>query len=322
MVRLGVFTVLFGDRPLEETLDYVKAQGLDAVEIGCGGYPGKAHCDPDRLLGDESALRAFRDAIEGRELVISALSVHGNPLHPQAQDRERYRREFRQAVKLAARLGVERVITFSGCPGDHPGARWPNWVTCAWPPDYQEILKYQWEQEAIPYWREEVAFCRRHGVKMVALEMHPGFLVYNPETALRLREAVGPEIGVNFDPSHLWWQGIDPVRAIRTLGDAIFHVHAKDTAIDPVNFPVNGGLDYKPYSQELQRSWIFRSVGYGHDVSVWRAIISNLRLIGYDWVISIEHEDSLMSGDEGFRAAVLTLKQAIIREQPGRIWWA
>ena len=321
-MKLGVFTVLFGGRPLEEVLDYVKSRGLDAVEIGCGGYPGKAHCDPDRLLEDDEALQRFRRALESRGLLLSALSVHGNPLHPQQAERERYRREFRQAVRLAARLGVERVITFSGCPGDHPGARWPNWVTCAWPPDYQEILKYQWEQEAIPYWREEVEYCRRNGVKMIALEMHPGFLVYNPETALRLREAVGPEIGVNFDPSHLWWQGIDPVKAIRALGDAIFHVHAKDTALDPVNFPVNGGLDAKPYSQEIRRSWVFRSVGYGHDLSVWRAIVSQLRLVGYDWVISIEHEDSLMSASEGFESAVATLKQAIIRERPGPMWWA
>lgn len=321
-MKLGVFTVLFGGRPLEEALDYIKAQGLDAVEIGCGGYPGKSHCDPDRLLEDEQALRQFQATIESRGLLISALSVHGNPLHPQAAERERYRREFRQAVRLAARLGVERIITFSGCPGDHPGAKWPNWVTCAWPPDYQEVLEYQWEQEAVPYWREEVAFCKQNGVKMVALEMHPGFLVYNPETALRLRDAVGPEIGVNFDPSHLWWQGIDPVRAIRALGDAIFHVHAKDTALDPVNFPVNGGLDPKPYSNEIGRSWIFRSVGYGHGLSVWRAIVSQLRLVGYDWVISIEHEDSLMSANEGFEAAVATLKQAVIREEPGPMWWA
>ncbi|BAS27780.1 sugar phosphate isomerase/epimerase family protein [Limnochorda pilosa] len=321
-MKLGVLTVLFGNRPLEETLEYVKAQGLDAVEIGCGGYPGKAHCDPDRLLQDEGALRAFRAAVDSRGLAISALSVHGNPLHPQAAERERYRREFRQAVTLASRLGVERVNTFSGCPGDHPGARWPNWVTCAWPPDYQEVLRYQWEEEAIPYWREEMAFCRQQGVRMIGLEMHPGFLVYNPETALRLREAVGPELGVNFDPSHLWWQGVEPVHAIRALGEAIFHVHAKDTALDPINFPVNGGLDTTPYGREAQRSWIFRSVGYGHDLSVWRDLVSALRLVGYDWVLSIEHEDSLMSGQEGFEKAVATLKEAVIREAPGAMWWA
>lgn len=321
-MKLGVFTVLFGKRPLAEALNYIIKSGVEAVEIGCGAYPGKAHCDPDLLLSDRAALKTFRTEIESRNLTISALSCHGNPLNPNRELAARHIREFKQAVRLAAELGVERVNTFSGCPGDGPNATYPNWVTCAWPPEYQEIVEWQWNEVAVPYWKEEAAWCRSQGVRKIAFEPHPGFLVYNVETALRIREAVGPELGVNFDPSHLWWQGIDPVHAVRALGEAIFHVHAKDTKLDPLNFPTNGGLDYKPYSREIERSWVFRSVGYGHGLEVWRDIVSNLRLVGYDWVISIEHEDSLMSVDEGFRAAVSTLKGALIAEQPGAMWWA
>lgn len=321
-MKLGVFTVLFGQRPFSEALDYIVRNGVEAVEIGCGAYPGKAHCDPDILLKDPAALRQFRQEIESRNLTISALSCHGNPLNPNQAEAERHIGEFKQAVRLAAELGVERVITFSGCPGDSPTATYPNWVTCAWPPEYQKIVEWQWNEVAIPYWQQEVAWCKTQGIHKIALEAHPGFLVYNVETAQRLRSAVGPEIGVNFDPSHLWWQGIDPVLAIRELGDAIFHFHAKDTKLDAVNFPLNGGLDYKPYRQEIKRSWVFRSVGYGHGVEVWRDIVSNLRLVGYDWVMSIEHEDSLMSVDEGFRAAVSSLKSAIIAENPTAMWWA
>ena len=213
------------------------------------------------------------------------------------------------------------VITFSGCPGDHPGAKYPNWVTCAWPEDYLEILKYQWEEVAIPYWKEEAKFAREHGVK-IALEMHPGFIVYNPETLLKLRRECGDNIGANFDPSHLFWQGIDPICAVRELKGAIYHVHAKDTRLDPYNTSRNGVLDTKHYSLVGERSWVFRTVGYGHDYKFWKDFISALRETGYDYVLSIEHEDSLMSAREGFEKAVSFLKEVMLKETPGEMWWA
>jgi sugar phosphate isomerase/epimerase len=175
-------------------------------------------------------------------------------------------------------------------------------------------LEWQWNEKVIPYWQEETRFCREHGVDMISLEMHPGFVVYNPETLLRLREAAGPEIGANFDPSHLFWQGIDPLAAVRQLGPAIFHVHAKDTIIDPFNTPINGVLDTKPYADEVNRSWIFRTVGYGHDVKFWKDLVSNLRLVGYDYVLSMEHEDSLMSLREGLEKGVGFLRELILAE--------
>lgn len=320
-MKVGVFAVVFSRLPFEQALDYIHSVGVEAVEIGCGGYVGDAHCKPAELLADEGALAAFRQAVQQRGLTISALSAHANPLHPNPEIGEVHKAYVENAIRLAARLEVDTVVTFSGCPGGGPGDRHPNWVTCPWPPDFSETVQWQWEAVMIPYWQEVAQMAAREGVR-IAIEMHPGFCVYNVETALALREAVGPTIGVNFDPSHLFWQGVDPGHAIRALGEAIFHFHAKDTRIDPINTRVNGVLDVKSYRQFAQRSWIFRTVGYGHGEEVWRDMVSNLRLVGYDGALSIEHEDGLMSGREGFEKAVRFLQGLVIREQAGETYWA
>jgi len=320
-MKVGAFAVLLADRPLEQALDYLQSMGLEMVEIGTGGYPGNAHARPAELLADPAKLAAFKHAVDSRGFQISGLSCHGNSLHPQASIAAAHHEDFRNTVLLAERLGVERVITFSGCPGDSDRAEYPNWVTCPWPEDFSTIVKWQWEQKVIPYWREQAEFCRQHGVR-VALEMHPGFVVYSAETMLRLRDAVGDQIGANLDPSHLFWQGADPIEAVRALGSAVYYVHAKDTAIDRFNTGRNGVLDTKPYSDEVHRSWIFRTVGYGHDAKFWKDFVSALRLVGYDWVLSIEHEDSLMSVPEGLSKAVALLKESVITEKLTGMWWA
>lgn len=322
-MKIGVLTVLYGQLPFAEALDKIKSFGVDTVEIGCGGFPGKAHCDPEVLLADEGKLKDWKKALDDRGMSISCLSAHGNPLHPQKEIAEQYHKDWRNAIRLAEKLGIEIVTGFSGCPGDHEGAKYPNWVTCAWPTDFLEILKWQWEEKLVPYWEEEAKFAADHGVNKIAFEMHPGFSVYNPYTLMKLRDAVGPSIGANFDPSHLFWQGIDPVKAIRYLGerDAIFHFHAKDTAIDTWNAPVNGNLDIVPYTEMAKRSWLFRTVGYGHGYQVWKDMVSALKLVGYDYVLSIEHEDALTSIDEGLGKAVEFLKQVVMEESMDAAWW-
>lgn len=321
-MKLGVFTVLFAGRPFEEALDYIASKGLEAVEIGTGGYPGKAHCDPDALLDDPAKLKAFRQAVESRGLTISALSCHGNPLHPQKQIAREFHEAFVKTVDLAERLGVPVVNTFSGCPGDHEGALYPNWPVAPWPNEYQEILTWQWEQKVIPYWSEQGKYAAERKVK-IGLELHGGFSVHSPGTLLRLREAAGEAIGANLDPSHMWWQGIDPVQAVHILGraGAIHHFHAKDTTIDPINVNKHGVTDMQSYTLMLDRAWQFRTVGFGHDLKTWADILSALRLVGYDYVVSIEHEDGLMSVDEGFTKAVGNLQQVLLREPLGQMWW-
>lgn len=321
-MKLGVFTTLLSNLPLEEALKYFQSLGIQMVEIGCGNFPGNAHCNPEQLLESEEKRSEFAGLIQKYGMEISALSCHGNPVHPNKEIAERNDRVMRNTVLLAEKLGIHQINAFSGCPGDHAGAKYPNWVTCPWPDDFSEILEWQWNEVLIPYWKDFAAFSRAHGVHKIALELHPGFCVYNTHSLLKLREAVGPEIGANLDPSHLIWQGMDPVAVIKALGDAIFHFHAKDTRIDRYNVAVDGVLDTRHYSDEAHRSWIFRSVGYGNDYLYWKDIISALRVAGYDYAISIEHEDSLMSQNEGLSKAVSFLKQVLTFEGVGEMWWA
>jgi sugar phosphate isomerase/epimerase len=321
-MKVGVFSTILSHLPLEQALDHIASLKCDCVEIGTGAYPGDAHCNPVRLLADDGKLTEFVAAVRQRGLEISSLSCHGNPLHPDPALALDHHQAFQATVRLASRIDVQVVTTFSGCPGDHIGAKYPNWVTCPWPPDFRAILDWQWNEVAIPYWTEQTKFAADHGITKVALEAHPGFLVYNPETMLRLRDATGALLGANLDPSHFFWQGIDPVMAVRKLEGATHHVHAKDTLLYKVNGDYDGYLDTKPYSDEKRRAWIFRTVGYGHGAEFWTDFVSALRLCGYDGVLSMEHEDSLMSPAEGLRKGVEFLQSIILRDAKGAVTWA
>jgi sugar phosphate isomerase/epimerase len=320
-MKLGVFTPVFGHLDVKQMLAKVRSLAkIQAIELGTGCWPGRDHIDPDALLADTSKAREYRQLVADAGLTISALSCHGNPLHP---NRGRARADdevFRKTVRLAEQLEVPVVVTFSGCPGDSDEAAHPNWVTAPWPQEFLEILDWQWEKKAIPYWTGAARFAADHGIK-VALEAHPGFIVYNVETALRMRQATNAHLGVNFDPSHFFWQGVDVPAAIRALSGAIFHVHAKDVALDPRNVAVNGVIDAKSYRRTTERSWLFRSVGWGHDELEWKRIVSALRLSGYDYVMSIEHEDAFASVDEGLRSAVDLLSRVVLTEPPAEAWW-
>lgn len=311
-MKIGVFTVVLGSMHLEQVLDYLAGLHVEAVEIGTGGYPGSAHCPVDELLTSQRKVDDYLKLFSCRSITISSLSCHGNPLHPNRKIAAEHHEAFCKTIRLARRLGVEVVTTFSGCPGGARGDKQPNWVTCAWPPEFQEILDYQWNTVAVPYWRTATAFMKKHGISKVALEMHPGFLVYNPETLLKLRKAVGPFIGANFDPSHLFWQGIDACAAVRALKGAIWHVHAKDLAMHEWNSRRNGVLETKPGRDLNNRSWIFRTVGYGHSRQFWCDFMSNLRLVGYDGALSIEHEDRLINPREGLEKGIRFLDAIVL----------
>ncbi|GAC1357370.1 MAG: sugar phosphate isomerase/epimerase [Acidobacteriaceae bacterium] len=318
-MRLGVFTPLLSQLPLESVLPKLKALGITTVELATGNYPGDAHCKLS-MLEDGAALGRFQRLLEDHGVTVSALSCHGNALHPDAAKAKQAQEISRRTILLAEQMGVPVVVDFSGCPGDSPGAKAPNWVTCPWPPEYLDVLAWQWDEVVTPYWVKHAAFAAEHGVR-VAIEMHPGFVVYSPETMLRLRALAGPAIGCNYDPSHMFWQGIDPIAAVRELGEAIFHVHAKDTQMYAANLSRTGVLDTKPYTDERNRGWIFRTCGYGHGAEWWKEFVSTLRMYGYDNVLSIEHEDSLLSPEEGLTKAAQFLQDVVIREQPAAAWW-
>jgi sugar phosphate isomerase/epimerase len=318
-MNVGVFTPLLSDLALPDVLDKLRGLNINTLELGTGNYPGDAHCKLS-MLEDANALADFQVLLARRDINISALSCHGNPLHPDPARAAHDADVSRRTILLAEKLGIPVVVDFSGCPGDSPTATAPNWVTCPWPPEYLDVLKWQWEQVVTPYWVAHGKFAADHGVN-IAIEMHPGFVVHSPETMLKLRDIAGPSVGCNLDPSHLFWQNIDPIAAIRVLGDAIFHVHAKDTQLYPANLPRTGVLDTKPYTDERTRGWLFRTCGYGHDAQWWKEFISTLRMYGYDNVLSIEHEDSLLSAEEGLTKAAMFLNELVIREQPGAAWW-
>ena len=320
-MKLGVLTCMFGDKSLEDTLKYLAPLGVQMVELGSGGVVGKAHCNPEELLASPQKLTEFKDTLKRYNIEISGLSCHENLLHPNKGLADKFYTDLKETILLAEKLGIKCVMNFAGCPGDGPNATYPNWVVQPWPDDFEKLLHWQWEDVVIPFWTKAANYAEDHGVK-ICIEQHPGFVVYNPETMLKLRNACGNAIGCNFDPSNLFWQDIDIPTAIRELGDCIYHFHGKDSAVLLQNVRKNGRLDAKNYSNEKDRSWLFRTIGYAHDAQVWKDIMSELVRVGYDHVISIEHEDTLMTATEGLEKAIEFLKTVMIFEKSTGLWWA
>jgi len=320
---IGVHTPPLYGQSLDDALAYLHGIGVDAIEPGVGGHPGDTHMPREEYLDDDEAQNHLSDLLDEYEMRISALATHNNPLHPDDETAEEADTELREAIELADQLDVGTVTTFSGLPAGSPNDETPNWITAPWPDEHAEAHRYQWEEVAIPYWSNIADHAADHGVD-VAIEMHPNMLVYEPSGMLRLREETNDHIGANFDPSHLYWQNIEITDAIRFLGehDAIHHFHAKDTKVYDAQARTKGVLDTTPYDEEADRSWLFRSVGYGHGEEHWKDIVSTLRMVGYDGALSIEHEDSLTSSNEGLEKAVAMLQRAVFREQPGEAYWA
>jgi sugar phosphate isomerase/epimerase len=311
-IPIGVFDPVYKDLTLDEMLDKVSALGLEAMEIGTGGYPGSHHCPVDELVRDPTKARAWKRKFEDHNLQVATLSCHGNPVHPDRAHAARDIESFRQTVLLAERLEVIPVIVgFAGCPGGSPNDTQPNWITYRWPPEYKAMLDWQWKEKVIPYWKDAAKFAREHGIKRLAFEMHPNFVVYNPKTLLQLREAVGEEIGANCDLSHLFWQGCDPIEVIHLLGKngALFHAHMKDTVLYPENLGRYGVLNFVFEKEDLPNaSDAFRAVGYGHSASQWKAIVQAYMDVNYEGILSIENEDPILSGEVGVERAAYVLK--------------
>ncbi len=321
-MEVGVLTVPLGDQSLDEALSYLDGIGVDAVELGTGGFVGDDHLPREEYLDDEDAQADLRALLDEHGMRVSALATHNNPLHPDEERAERADTELREAIELADQLDVDAVTCFSGLPAGSEAGEVPNWITAPWPPEHGDALEYQWDV-ATDYWSDLAEHAADHDVD-VAIEMHPNMIVYEPHGMLRLREATNDRIGANFDPSHLYWQGISVTDAIRLLGDedAIHHFHAKDTKVYEEQAREKGVLDTAPYTDEPNRSWLFRSVGYGHGEDHWRDVVSTLRMVGYDGALSIEHEDSLTSAREGLEKGVDLLERVVFETQPGDAYWA
>jgi DNA-(apurinic or apyrimidinic site) lyase len=319
---VGVLTVPLGGESLDDALAYLASIGVGAVELGVGGYPGQDHVDRRALLNDKSARAALDETLDEHGLRVSALATHNNPLHPDEEQAATADEELREAIDLAAELDVNTVTCFSGLPAGGPDDEVPNWITAPWPTEHADAHEYQWEV-AVEYWSDLADYAAGQAVD-IAIEMHPNMLVYEPHSMRRLRDATNDRVGANFDPSHLYWQGIDVTDAIRFLGedDAIHHFHAKDTKVYEANARTKGVLDTDSYTEEADRSWLFRTVGYGHGEEHWKDVVSALRMVGYDGALSIEHEDSLTSSREGLEKAVDVLQRAVFETQPGDAYWA
>jgi sugar phosphate isomerase/epimerase len=310
-IPIGVFDPVYDQLSLDAMLDKVSALGFEAMEIGTGGYPNNRHCPLDELIADKAKAKAWVKKFEDRNIRVMTLSCHGNPVHPDAKHAQRDVDTFQKTVLLAEMLEVKVIVGFSGCPGGTPQDTQPNWITYRWPPEYAQMQDWQWKERLIPYWKGAAKFAREHGVKRLALEMHPNFSVYNPRTLMKLREAVGEEIGANNDLSHLFWQGCDPVEVIHFLGKqgAIFHAHMKDTVFFPENVAKYGVLNFAFATNELDlASETFRAVGYGHSASLWKSIIQAYMEIGYEGMLSIENEDPILAGEVGVERAAYVLK--------------
>ncbi len=310
-LEIGVFDAAFPKLSLDEMLDKFSAWGVEAVEMGTGGYPGSVHCPVQELLDDPTKLGAWKKKFEDRNIRVATLSCHGNPVHPDPAIAARDQETFHRTVLLAERLEVSVIVGFSGCPAGTATDTKPNWITYRWPPEYAAMQDWQWNEKLIPYWKQAAKFAREHGVHKLALEMHPNFCVYNPRTLLRLREAVGEEIGANCDLSHLFWQQCDAVEVIHMLGkqNAIFHAHMKDTVFYKDNVNHFGVLNFAFETKDLPlASETFRAVGYGHGASLWKEVIRAYMDVGYEGILSVENEDPILPGEVGVERALYVLK--------------
>ena len=320
-MKLGVISPNLMGVGFEEGLQYAQNLGLQAIEVAaCGPAASDIYCDRERLVADKGEVRRWLEAFERRGLEISALLAHGAPLSPNKRVADEYTRQFCQACDLMGMAGLTRMTILAGLPEGAEGDTAPNWVAFAEWADLRDIVKWQWEKRVLPYWREQSKVAADNGVTL-CFEMHGGDMVHNPITAKRLHDELGDVAACNLDTSHMWYQGIDPIEAIRFLGPLVRHVHAKDTFIHDHHARVRGLFDTASTEEPANRSWTYAPPGWGHDSLFWREFVATLRLVGYDDVLSIESESEYFDVREGVEKAVGFLKPIILERAVGPRWW-
>ena len=312
-MKIGLVTDSLGHLPRDEMLDTAQRLGIEGVEFNAANWTSAPHMNLKGLLGSAPERRDLLTAVKARGLDIIALNANGNQLHP--TEGETQSEALYDTIRLAGAIGVETVVLMSGLPEGAPSDKMPNWVVASWPPETQTMLKYQWEDRLLPYWRKLAAFAKEQGVKNLAVELHGSQLVYNVPGLLRLRTEIGPMVGANLDPSHLMWMGADPLAAIDALGSAILHCHAKDTFINAPVCATTSRLENGSLMNVPGRAWSYITLGYGHDEKWWKDFCYRLRMVGYDGWLSIEHEDVMLSREEGVKKSVALLR-AVAPSEP------
>ncbi len=310
-MKIGMLTDSLPHLGFDAMLESAATLGIECLEFACGNWSSAPHIELNRMLESSVARREFQAKVADRGLAISALNCSGNPLYPGTEGARQHDVTVK-TLKLARLLEIDRIVMMSGLPGG-PGDSNPNWIVTEWPPECRTILQYQWQEKIIPYWRNLAVVARDNGIKRICLELHGAQAVYNPSTLQRLRNVVGDIVGANYDPSHPMWMGADPLAAVRALGDAIYYVHAKDTRVKPIPAAIDGVLDTRPASEVGARCWNYVTLGFGHGEAWWRQFCAALRMAGYDDVLSIEHEDSLIDPLEGVRKSVELLRNVTYR---------
>lgn len=311
-MRFCLNTDCLGYMPFEEMLDTVASLGYESIEIACGNWSKAPHIDLDAMLASEETRKAYMDAIAKRGLVLEVLNCSGNQLAPNEEGKQ-HQEVVEKTFKLAGLLGIKKIVMMSGCPGGSAEDHTPNWIVTSWPPITTKILNWQWEEVLIPYWKKTIELAKTNGIEKIALENHGCQMVYNPETLIRLRDAVGPMVGMNLDPSHLFWMGGDPIEAARVLGEhgAIYHIHGKDSRPERRCWQPNGMLDTKPIDAFARRAWNYVAVGAGHDAKWWKEFFSVVRMSGYNDEVSLEMEDLTLSMLDGHLASLHVLREAL-----------
>lgn len=307
-MKLGFVSDSLGGMSRTEMLDHAQRMGVSGVEVNTCGWSTAPHFDLCGMLGNSAAQKAFLSEFDARGLEIISLNANGNPLHPTdpAQGQG-----LKDTIRVAGEMGITTVCTMSGLPAGSAEDRMPNWVVSSWPPETQAILRYQWEEVLAPFWSDIADLCRASGVERIALELHGNQCVYNVPSLFRLREMIGPVIGANLDPSHLFWMGADPLIAAETLGEAIYHVHAKDTFLNPPVQATTSLLENGSLMDIPARSWSYITLGFGHGEEWWRQFCYRLKMGGYDGWLSIEHEDVLLNSLEGLEKSVELLQRVM-----------
>lgn len=311
-MKLGFVTDSLSGQSLNELLDNAVRMGVDGIEVNTGGWSTAPHFDYKKMLSDKSERDAFMAELKSRGLEVASLNANGNPLHPTDKKQSEC---LKDTIRLAGEMGIKKVCTMSGLPAGNASDTMPNWVVSSWPPETQAILNYQWNDVLLPYWHEIVTLAKEVGVEQIALELHGNQCVYNVPSMLHLRQEVGPIVGANLDPSHLFWMGGDPYSFIDALGDAIYHVHAKDTMVNKAKQRTTTLLENGSLTDISARSWSYITLGYGHGEEWWREFVYRLLMVGYKGYLSIEHEDVLLNSLEGLEKSVNLLKNVMPRKE-------